>query len=71
MKEKKDIFGYWWALLPDSPDCNNWLSEDKSKRTLAFAAVTDPIARSRASALSVVLALLSGSRIYLSQAESR
>ncbi|CAH2246737.1 jg8801 [Pararge aegeria aegeria] len=70
MKEKKDIFGYWWALLPDSPDANHWLLDDKSKKTLAFAAVTDPIARSRASALSVVLALLSGSRMYLSQAES-
>ncbi|XP_045773429.1 HEAT repeat-containing protein 6 isoform X1 [Maniola jurtina] len=70
VKEKKDIFGYWWALLPDSPDENNWLLEDKSKKTLAYAGVTDPIARSRASALSVVLALLSGPRVYLSQAES-
>ncbi|XP_023946380.1 HEAT repeat-containing protein 6 [Bicyclus anynana] len=70
VKDKKDIFGYWWALLPDSPDVDNWLLDDKSKKTLAFAAVTDPIARSRASALSVILALLSGSRMYLSQAES-
>ncbi|CAH0715508.1 unnamed protein product, partial [Brenthis ino] len=69
-KDKKDIFGYWWALLPDCPDVNNWLGEEKSKKTLAYCAITDPIASSRASALSVILTLLSGSRMYLSQAES-
>ncbi|XP_050350439.1 HEAT repeat-containing protein 6 [Nymphalis io] len=70
IKEKKDIFGYWWALLPDSPDVNNWLGEEKSKKTLAYCAVTDPIASSRASALSVILTLLAGSKMYLSQAET-
>ncbi|XP_046965630.1 HEAT repeat-containing protein 6 isoform X1 [Vanessa cardui] len=70
IKEKKDIFGYWWALLPDSPDANNWLGEEKSKKTLAYCAVTDPIASSRASALSVILTLLAGSKMYLSQAET-
>ncbi|XP_028039412.1 HEAT repeat-containing protein 6-like isoform X2 [Bombyx mandarina] len=70
VKEKKEIFGYWWALLPDSPDPLNWSSGDSAKMTLAFCAVTDPIASSRSSVLSVILALLSGSRIYLSQAET-
>ncbi|KAL0883107.1 hypothetical protein ABMA27_016568 [Loxostege sticticalis] len=68
--ERKDMFGYWWALLPDSPNADNWSSEEGAKKTLAYCAVTDPIANSRASVLSVILALLSGSRIYLSQAES-
>lgn len=71
MREKKDIFGYWWALFPDSPDAHKWSTEDGAKQTLAYCAVTDPIASSRASVLSVILALLSGSRTYLSQAESR
>lgn len=70
VKEKKDILGYWWALLPDAPDASNWVGEEKSKKTLAYCAVTDPIASSRASALSVILTLLSGSRMYLSQAET-
>lgn len=65
------MFGYWWALLPDSINAQNWLLEESSKRTLAYCAVTDPISTSRAGVLSVILALLSGSRIYLSQAESR
>ncbi|CAK1580315.1 unnamed protein product [Parnassius mnemosyne] len=69
VKDKKDIFGYWWALLPDSPDANNWHADQNAKKTLAYCAVTDPIASSRASALSVILALLSGSRMYLAQAE--
>ncbi|KOB75437.1 putative HEAT repeat containing 6 [Operophtera brumata] len=64
------MFGYWWALLPDSPDPSKWLTEDSAKKTLAYCAVVDPIASSRASVLSVILALLSGSRIYLSQAET-
>ncbi|KAM3965313.1 HEAT repeat-containing protein 6 [Aphomia sociella] len=68
--EKKDVFGYWWALLPDSPDADNWSAEESAKKTLAYCAITDPIANSRASVLSVILALLSGSRIYLSQAET-
>ncbi|XP_026761719.2 HEAT repeat-containing protein 6 [Galleria mellonella] len=68
--EKRDIFGYWWALLPDSPDAINWSSEESAKKTLAYCAVIDPIANSRASVLSVILALLSGSRMYLSQAET-
>ncbi|XP_028176593.1 HEAT repeat-containing protein 6 [Ostrinia furnacalis] len=68
--ERKDMFGYWWALLPDSPNTDNWLSDDGAKKTLAYCAVIDPIANSRASVLSVILALLSGSRVYLSQAES-
>lgn len=71
VKEKKDIFGYWWALLPDSPDPANWSASEASKKTLAYCAITDPIASSRASVLSVILALFSGSRMYLSQAESR
>ncbi|KAG6456598.1 hypothetical protein O3G_MSEX009826 [Manduca sexta] len=70
VKEKKDIFGYWWALLPDSPDPLNWSADEAAKKTLAYCAVTDPIASSRASVLSVILALLSGSRVYLSQAET-
>ncbi|XP_026735223.1 HEAT repeat-containing protein 6 isoform X1 [Trichoplusia ni] len=70
VKEKKDIFGYWWALLPDSPDPANWSASEASKKTLAYCAITDPIASSRASVLSVILALFSGSRMYLSQAES-
>lgn len=57
--------------MPDSPNADNWSSEEGAKKTLAYCAVTDPIANSRASVLSVILALLSGSRIYLSQAESR
>lgn len=65
------MFGYWWALLPDSPDPSNWPAEESAKKTLAYCAVVDPIASSRASVLSVILALLSGSRIYLSQAETR
>ncbi|CAG9786769.1 unnamed protein product [Diatraea saccharalis] len=69
--EKKDIFGYWWALLPDSLDKDTRFIDDGVKKTLAYCAITDPIASSRASVLSVILALLSGSRIYLSQAESR
>lgn len=64
------MFGYWWALLPDSPDPDNWASDPSAKETLAYCAVTDPIASSRASVLSVILALLAGSRMYLSQAES-
>ncbi|XP_045498148.1 HEAT repeat-containing protein 6 [Colias croceus] len=69
IKDKKELFGYWWAFLPDSPDVNNWLAEENSKKSLAYCAVTDPIASSRASALSVILALLSGSKMYLAQAE--
>ncbi|XP_041979377.1 HEAT repeat-containing protein 6 isoform X1 [Aricia agestis] len=69
VKEKREIFGYWWALFPDSPEPSNWLAEPNSKKTLAYCALTDPIASSRAAALSVILALLSGSRPYLSQAE--
>lgn len=69
--EKKDMFGYWWALLPDNPDPDHWASEDMAKRTLAYCAVFDPIGASRMAALNVILALLSGSRMYLSQAESR
>ncbi|OWR52475.1 eg:34f3.4 protein [Danaus plexippus plexippus] len=69
VKEKRDTFGYWWALLPDCP-VDNWLGEEKSKKTLAYCAVVDPVASSRASALSVILALLSGSRSYLAQAET-
>lgn len=70
VKEKKEIFGYWWALFPDSPDANNWCAQELAKKTLAYCAVVDPIASSRASVLSVILALLSGSRMYLSQAET-
>ncbi|XP_075977882.1 HEAT repeat-containing protein 6 [Anticarsia gemmatalis] len=70
VKEKRDIFGYWWALMPDSPDANSWSASEAAKKTLAYCAVIDPIASSRASVLSVILALLSGSRMYLSQAES-
>lgn len=69
-REKREIFGYWWALLPDTPDTCIWSSSEASKHTLAYCATTDPIASSRASALSVILALLSGSRIYLAQAET-
>ncbi|XP_059052046.1 HEAT repeat-containing protein 6 [Achroia grisella] len=68
--EKKDVFGYWWALLPDSPDSLNWSTDESAKKSLAYCAVTDPIANSRASVLSVILALLSGSRMFLSQAET-
>ncbi|XP_035439500.2 HEAT repeat-containing protein 6 [Spodoptera frugiperda] len=68
--EKRDIFGYWWALLPDSPDAANWSAGEAAKKTLAYCAVTDPIANSRASILSVILALLSRSRMYLFQAET-
>ncbi|XP_053609751.1 HEAT repeat-containing protein 6 [Plodia interpunctella] len=70
ISEKKDMFGYWWALLPDSPDEANWSTHEPAKKSLAYCAVTDPIANSRASVLSVILAMLSGSRVYLSQAES-
>ncbi|KAJ8722117.1 hypothetical protein PYW08_004519 [Mythimna loreyi] len=70
VKQKREIFGYWWALLPDSPDAANWSAEEAAKKTLAYCAVTDPIASSRASVLSVILALLSRSRMYLSQAET-
>lgn len=69
--EKRDMFGYWWALLPDSPEVDRWTNDEGSKNTLAYCAVSDPIATSRASVLSVILALLSGSRMYLSQAETR
>ncbi|XP_072949286.1 HEAT repeat-containing protein 6 [Epargyreus clarus] len=70
VKEKKEIFGYWWALLPDSVEVNNLIRQEAVKKTLAYCAVTDPIASSRASALSVILALLAGSKMYLSQAEA-
>ncbi|XP_047029951.1 HEAT repeat-containing protein 6 [Helicoverpa zea] len=70
VKQKREIFGYWWALLPDSPDPVNWSASASAKKTLAYCAVTDPIASSRASVLSVMLALLSRSRIFLSHAES-
>ncbi|CAH0398322.1 unnamed protein product [Chilo suppressalis] len=70
MTEKKDMFGYWWALFPDSPDNDSWYMDEGAKKTLAYCAVTDPIASSRASVLSVILTFLSGSRVYLSQAES-
>ncbi|CAK1551115.1 unnamed protein product [Leptosia nina] len=69
IKDKREIFGFWWALFPDSPDANNWLSEGNAKKTLAYCAITDPIASCRANALSVTLALLSGSKMYLGQAE--
>lgn len=71
VKEKKEVFGYWWALLPDSLDVNNLYRQEAVKKTLAYCAVADPIASSRASALSVILALLAGSKMYLSQAEAR
>ncbi|XP_048478453.1 HEAT repeat-containing protein 6 [Plutella xylostella] len=64
--EKRDMFGYWWALLPDSPD---WSNCEASKETLTYCAVKDPIASCRANVLSVILSLLSGSKMYLSQAE--
>ncbi|KAJ2949139.1 hypothetical protein O0L34_g6080 [Tuta absoluta] len=70
VRERREIFGYWWALLPDSPDIEKWSMSEGGRKTLAYCAVTDPIASSRASVLSVVLALLSGSRPYLSQAET-
>ncbi|XP_047511457.1 HEAT repeat-containing protein 6 isoform X2 [Pieris napi] len=69
IKDKREMFGYWFALLPNSPYDNNWLGEESSKRSLAYSVVTDPVASSRASTLSVILALLSGSKIYLGQAE--
>ncbi|XP_048004601.1 HEAT repeat-containing protein 6-like isoform X2 [Leguminivora glycinivorella] len=69
VSEKRDIFGYWWALLPDSPEVDNWTATDAAKKTLAYCAVTDPTSNNRASVLSVILALLSGPRMYLSQAE--
>ncbi|KAH9644896.1 hypothetical protein HF086_007984 [Spodoptera exigua] len=49
--ETRDIFGYWWALLPDSPDPANWSAGESAKKTLAYCAVTDPIASSRSSVL--------------------
>ncbi|KAI8436833.1 hypothetical protein MSG28_010288, partial [Choristoneura fumiferana] len=67
--EKRDMFGYWWALLPDAPEVDHWVATDAAKKTLAYCAVTDPTSNNRASVLSVVLALLSGSRMYLTQAE--
>ncbi|CAB3261513.1 unnamed protein product [Arctia plantaginis] len=70
VKEKREIFGYWWALLPDCPDASNWSVGESAKKTLAYCAATDPMASSRASVLSVILALLSGSKMYLSQAET-
>lgn len=57
--------------MPDSPNPDNWYAETNAKKTLAYCAMMDPIANSRASALSVILALLSGSRMYLAQAEIR
>ncbi|KAF9421110.1 hypothetical protein HW555_002822 [Spodoptera exigua] len=68
--ETRDIFGYWWALLPDSPDPANWSAGESAKKTLAYCAVTDPIASSRSSVLCVILALLSRYRVYLFQAET-
>lgn len=65
------MFGYWWALLPDAPEVDHWIATDAAKKTLAYCAVTDPTSNNRASVLSVVLALLSGSRMYLMQAEVR
>ncbi|XP_049873203.1 HEAT repeat-containing protein 6 [Pectinophora gossypiella] len=70
IREKREIFGYWWALLPDSPDVDKWSTSEGGRKTLAYCAVIDPIASSRAGVLGVILALLSGSRVYLSQAES-
>ncbi|GBP30966.1 HEAT repeat-containing protein 6 [Eumeta japonica] len=70
VSERKNIFGFWWALLPSCPNENNWALEGPSKMTIAYCAVYDPIASSRTGALSVILALLSGSKMYLSQAES-
>lgn len=68
--EKRDMFGYWWALLPDSPEVDNWTATDAARKTLAYCAITDPTSNNRASVLSVILALLSGPRMYLSQAEA-
>ncbi|XP_068633378.1 HEAT repeat-containing protein 6 [Battus philenor] len=69
VKEKKEIFGYWWALLPSCPDVDNWNTDQNAKMTLAYCAVTDLIANGRVNALSIILALLSGSKLYLAQAE--
>ncbi|KAL4715902.1 hypothetical protein ACJJTC_013202 [Scirpophaga incertulas] len=69
LTERKDMFGFWWALFPDTPNAANWSVDDSSKKTLAYCALIDPVASSRASILSVILALISGSRIFLSQAE--
>ncbi|XP_060803157.1 HEAT repeat-containing protein 6 [Amyelois transitella] len=70
ISEKRDIFGFWWALLPDSPDDANWSAHEPAKKSLVYCAVTDPIASSRASVLSVILTMLSGARVYLSQADT-
>lgn len=67
--EQMEMFGYWWALLPDSPRADIWDKDESCKRTLAYCAAKDPLNAGRSGALSVILALLSGSRMYLSQAE--
>ncbi|XP_050679813.1 HEAT repeat-containing protein 6 [Leptidea sinapis] len=72
IKEKREIVAYWWALLPNTPTVPgifSWREEDYSKQTLAYCVINDRIASSRVSALSVILALLSGSKMYLGQAE--
>lgn len=57
--------------MPNNPEPQYWFNTENGKKSLIFAALSDSVPKGRSSALGVVLTLLSGSRPYLAQAETR
>jgi len=62
--ERKVLFGYWSSLLPDG-------SHMLQMPTLCTCLFKDPSSRSRMLVLQILTIMLTGSRLYLSQAEKR
>ncbi|CAG2053651.1 unnamed protein product [Timema podura] len=60
--DKKVLFGYWPSLLPDGP-------HPPHTRTLITCLLKDPSPKGRMAVSSVLINMLLGSRLYLSQAE--
>uniref|UniRef100_A0A8D2EM47 HEAT repeat-containing protein 6 n=1 Tax=Theropithecus gelada TaxID=9565 RepID=A0A8D2EM47_THEGE len=62
--EKKVLYGYWSAFIPDTPELGS--PQSVSLMTLTLK---DPSAKTRACALQVLSAILEGSKQFLSVAE--
>jgi hypothetical protein len=64
--DKRVMFGYWQAFVPDSPGVGT-----SGGQTLFTAIMKDPSPRARTGALAVLTALVDGSKQYLMAAEER